>query len=28
VLRFGNSDVIGNLDGVLETIRLACGGAS
>jgi crossover junction endodeoxyribonuclease RuvC len=27
VLRFWNSDVIGNLDGVLETIRLACGGA-
>ena len=28
VLRFWNSDVTGNLDGVLETIRLACGGAS
>jgi crossover junction endodeoxyribonuclease RuvC len=28
VLRFWNSDVIGNLDGVLETIRLACGEAS
>jgi crossover junction endodeoxyribonuclease RuvC len=26
VLRFWNSDVSGNLDGVLETIRLACGG--
>jgi crossover junction endodeoxyribonuclease RuvC len=26
VLRFWNSDVTGNLDGVLETIRLACGG--
>jgi crossover junction endodeoxyribonuclease RuvC len=27
VLRFWNTDVTGNLDGVLATIRLACGGA-